>query len=132
VRFKDDIALTGDADLVWKRASDLKWMPRYWRDIKSLEVLRVEGSETIVRFQFDVGEFDARIEQSGRTMVIYYTKGPFTGTQRISVHGNRLEVDWDIAFHGLSRLFSRSRQARLKIGTNEALERLVGTDGDID
>lgn len=132
MRFKDDIALTDDADLVWKRASNLKWMPRYWRDIKSLEVLRVEDSETIVRFQFGAGECDARIEQSGWTMVIYYTKGQFTGTQRISVRGNRLEVEWDIAFHGLSRLFSRSRQARIKIGTNEALEKLVSTNGDID
>jgi uncharacterized membrane protein len=128
MRFKDDIALTDDGDHVWKRASDLKAMPRYWQEIKAVEVLRVEDSETIARFQFGMGECDARVVESVQTMVIYYTKGPFTGTQRISVHGNRLEVDWNVAFHGIHRLFSRGPGHRLVTDTNQALARLVGSD----
>jgi hypothetical protein len=128
MRFKHDIALTGDGALVWKRASDLKWMPRYWAEIRSLKVLRVENSETIARLQLDMGECEARVVESGQTLVIYFTKGPFTGTQRISVHGNRLEVDWDIAFHGINRLFSRSRENHLRTVTNQALKMIVGDD----
>jgi len=64
--------------------------------------------------------------------VIYYTKGPITGTQRVSIRGNLLEVEWDVAFHGLSELLSRLREGGIRTATHQALERLVGTGDSID
>jgi len=66
MRFKDEIALTADADLIWKRVSDLKWMPKFWPNVKAVEVLRMTGPEAIGRVHLDIGDCEAKFLETGR------------------------------------------------------------------
>jgi hypothetical protein len=131
VRFKDELALTGDGDAIWRRVSDLGAIPTYWLAIRSVEFVRRDQAESIVSIEFAFGgRSEARItvDQLDRTLLIFYTRGALTGTHRATVTGNRLLVELDVTFHGTYRMLSPLESERFRSETRQALERLVATE----
>lgn len=128
MRFLDDMALDADSEVVWRRASDLQAMPTYWPAIRSVEVLRSaeDGFKARIGFTFGgVSKADILVDDVARTLIIYYTTGPLTGTQRVTVKRDRLVVELDVAFHGSSRLILPWENGRLKTEMQSSLARLV-------
>jgi len=119
----------GDPDAVWGRLSDVEKIPEYWHGTKSLRVLeKGEGGNKVVataRFAFGgSGRVEITTDADSRTLLQRYLSGPFTGTQRVRIVGNKLEARWDIEFHGLFKIGSGRTAGHFKSGTVHALERL--------
>jgi hypothetical protein len=133
VRFKEELALTGDGDAIWRRVSDLGAIPTYWPAIRSVEVLRGDetGPTASIEFVFG-GKSEARItvDQADRTLLIFYTTGALTGTHRATVTSDRLLVELDVSFHGAYRLLSPLESDRFRSETRQALERLVAPESE--
>ena len=56
MRFKDELALTGDGDAIWRRVSDLGAIPTYWVAIRSgSSSCAGHGDESIVNIEFVFG-----------------------------------------------------------------------------
>ncbi|MDA4113970.1 MAG: SRPBCC family protein [Thaumarchaeota archaeon] len=133
MRFKDELALTGDGDAIWRRVSDLGAIPTYWVAIRSVEFVRRDEDESIVNIEFVFGgRSEARItvDQADRTLLIFYTAGALTGTHRASVNRNRLVVELDVTFHGTYRLLSPLESERFRSEARQALERLVAPESE--
>ena len=55
MRFKDELALTGDGDAIWRRVSDLEAIPTYWPAIGSIDILRTDGTGSVASIEFVFG-----------------------------------------------------------------------------
>jgi hypothetical protein len=65
---------------------------------------------------------------SDSTVVVLFTNGPLTGTLRVSLKEQTIEVDWDVAFHGIGRLLAFERRSHLIACTDQALRRLTAPE----
>lgn len=125
MRFKDSVALVADEELVWRRVSDLQAIPLYWTEIESVQVLKEDGRLISARVEFasgGSGTVTLVVNDSNRTLLLYFEDGPLLGTQRVSVQRGELETVWDVR--------SGSRKSMnlgdLRVASQEALKRLAG------
>ena len=133
MRFEESVKLEGNAADVWKRASAIEDIPKYWHGTRSLEV--VEKSEGLARAKITFafggsGEADISTDGSARRLTINYRSGPFTGKQTVAVSDLSLVAAWDVRFRGVYRFASRWNEKHFRSGTIHALERLVGGSGE--
>jgi hypothetical protein len=129
MRFQESVKLGGNAAEVWKRASTVKDIPKYWHGTRSLYILRDDGSVVRAKIKFAFGgsgEADIFIDREKRMLTIDYTSGPFTGKQTIAVDESSITAMWDVRFRSIFRLASKWNQGHFRSGTVHALERLVG------
>jgi hypothetical protein len=128
VRFKDGIALNGSEGAIWSRVSNLEAISAYWPAIISVQLQGSDAgrSRALVRFSFG-GESTALItvDQADRTLLIYYTEGALTGTHRVTVGHERVDVEVDVEFHGRPHLLSHFREERFVSDTKQGLLRLI-------
>ena len=133
MRFRDELALVGDSDAIWRRVSDLDAIPTYWPAIRSIGNLRGDGAESTASIEFVFGgtsESRITVDQADKTFLIFYTTGDLTGTHRATVTHDRITVELDVTFHGRYRLLSSLESDRFRSETKEALERLVAPESD--
>jgi uncharacterized protein YndB with AHSA1/START domain len=122
----------GDPEAVWGRLSDVERIPEYWHGTKALKVAqRLDGKVVAdAKFAFGgSGRVEISADAASKTLLQRFLSGPFTGTQTVSVVGNRLEARWDIEFHGLFKIGSGRTAGHFKSGTVHALERLSSGGG---
>lgn len=130
--FKESLKLDGDPAGVWRRASTIEDIPKYWHGTRSLDVLSKGGGRVWakVRFAFGgTGEADISVNEEKRTLTIDYKSGPFTGRQVVAVEDGGIAATWDVKFRGIFRVASKWNGGHFKSGTVHALERLAGRDG---
>jgi len=120
--------LEGNAAEVWKRASAIRDIPKYWHGTRSIDVEKDVGVVRVkLKFAFGgSGEADIYTDEERRTLIIDYTSGPFTGKQTIAVDDNRITTAWDVKFRSVFRIASKWNEGHFRSGTVHALERLVG------
>jgi hypothetical protein len=129
MQFQESMKLEGNAAEVWKRASTIRDIPKYWHGTRSLGVVKDEGGVVRVKVKFAFGgsgEADIYTDEEKRTLTIDYTSGPFTGKQIIAVDGSHITASWDVKFRSVFRITSKWNEGHLRSGTVHALERLVG------
>jgi len=123
------MAIGGNAAEVWKRASAIRDIPKYWHGTRSLDVLREDGGMVLAKVKFAFGgsgEAGFYTDEVNHTLTIDYRSGPFTGKQIIAVDGTRITATWDVKFRGVFRISSKWNEGHFRSGTAHALERLVG------
>jgi len=129
MRFQESMKLEGNAAEVWKRASAIRDIPKYWHGTRSLDVVRDNGSSVQVKVKFAFGgsgEADIYTDEEKRTLTIEYRSGPFTGKQTMAVDERSITASWDVKFRSIFRLASKWNESHFRSGTVHALERLVG------
>jgi len=131
MQFQESMKLENNAAEVWKRASAIRDIPKYWHGTRSLDVVRDEGGVVLAKVKFAFGgsgEADIYTDEERRTLTIDYKSGPFTGKQTIAVDGNSISATWDVKFRSVFRIASKWNEGHFRSGTVHALERLVGGD----
>ncbi len=129
MQFQESLKLGGDAAEVWRRASSIRDIPKYWHGTRSLDVVSEEGGvvRAKVRFAFGgAGEAEISKDEGRRTLTIDYRSGPFTGKQVLVVGDESVVATWDVKFRGVFRVASKWNEGHFRSGTVHALERLVG------
>jgi len=124
----------GDPEAVWGRLSDVERIPEYWHGTKALKVAQRLDGKVVAEAKFAFGgsgRVEISADAASKTLLQRFLSGPFTGTQTVSVVGNRLEARWDIEFHGLFKIGSGRTAGHFKSGTVHALERLSSGGGGI-
>lgn len=119
------------ADEVWRRASSVQDIPKYWRGTRSLEIVSVQGDVTKVKVTFGFGGSGEAVitkDEREKTLTIEYTAGPFAGRQVIAVRDRTVVAKWDVKFKGALRLVAKGSEGHFRSGTVHALERLAGKD----
>ena len=128
MRFEEAKRFEGDASEVWKRASAIDQIPKYWHGTKTLEVVSESGGASHARIKFAFGgsgEADISTDEEKRTLTIDYKSGPFTGKQTVEVDDGEVVAVWDVKFKGVFRLASKWNESHFRSGTVHALERLT-------
>ncbi|HUI24273.1 MAG TPA: hypothetical protein VLY82_07790 [Nitrososphaerales archaeon] len=133
MQFHESVKLEGRASDVWKRASAVRDIPRYWHGTRSLEVIGESGGVVRIRVKFAFGgsgEAAISTSEEKRAMTIDYLSGPFTGNQVIAVNDDRVTASWDVKFRSVYKITSRWNEGHFRSGTVHALERLaLGSQG---
>jgi len=128
LQFTESLNLTQDPSEVWKRASDVEAIPRFWHGTKSVRIVETKslGSlDVVVNFAFGgAGKASVVIDNTLRVMTIAYYSGPFIGTQKIAVTDEKITATWDVKFTGFFKLVSGWNERHFRGGTVHALERL--------
>jgi HSP20 family molecular chaperone IbpA len=138
MQFQESKMLEGEvAGEVWKRASAIRDIPKYWHGTRSLDIVRNDGGPVRVKVKFAFGgsgEADVSIDEEKRSLTIEYRSGPFTGEQVISVDNSSIKATWDVKFRSVFRLASKWNEGHFRSGTVHALERLVsgGKEEELD
>jgi hypothetical protein len=133
MQFQESMKLQGNAAEVWKKASTIKDIPKYWHGIRSLDVVRDDGDVARVKVKFAFGgsgEADIFIDEEKRMLTVDYRSGPFTGKQIIAVDESSITAAWDVKFRSIFRLALKWNEGHFRSGTVHALERLVGDQGE--
>ncbi|MDG7026931.1 MAG: SRPBCC family protein [Nitrososphaerota archaeon] len=128
MQFEETKEFEGDAAEVWKRASAVTEIPKYWHGTRTLEVTGESRGAVHVKIRFAFGgsgEADISTDEAKRVLTIDYTSGPFTGKQTVEVADRKVVAVWDVKFRGAFRLMSRWNENHFKSGTAHALERLT-------
>jgi len=128
MQFRESVKLERSAADVWKRASSVLDIPRYWHGTRSLEVAGVDGGSVRVKVKFAFGgsgEAAISVDEDRRVMTIDYTSGPFTGKQVIAVSDDSVTASWDVKFRSVYRIISKLNGDHFRSGTVHALERLA-------
>ncbi|MDG6910678.1 MAG: hypothetical protein JRN08_09950 [Nitrososphaerota archaeon] len=128
MRFKESLKIAGSSAEVWKRASVVMDIPKYWHGTRSLEVVDEQQGVTRVKVGFAFGGSGrASISKDDvrRVLEIDYLSGPFTGRQLLTVGDESVVAEWDVRFKGVTRLVSKWNEGHFRTGTVHALERLV-------
>ncbi|MDG7008573.1 MAG: hypothetical protein JRN06_10080 [Nitrososphaerota archaeon] len=128
MRFEETREFEGDASEVWKRASAISEIPKYWHGTRTLEVVSESGGAAHVKIKFAFGgsgEADVIADGEKRMLTIDYTSGPFTGKQTVEVGDGQVIAKWDVKFKGVFRVASRWNEGHFRSGTVHALERLT-------
>ena len=131
MRFEETKKFEGDPSEVWKRASTIGDIPKYWHGTRTLEVVGEDGGVAHAKIKFAFGgsgEADISKDEEKRVLTIAYTSGPFTGKQTVGVEGGQVVAAWDVEFKGVFRIASRWNEGHFKSGTVHALERLTGQE----
>jgi len=129
MKFQESLKFEGDPAEVWRRASSVVDIPKYWHGTRSLDVIGEAGgvARARVRFAFGgSGEAEISIDEERRTLTIDYRSGPFTGRQVITVGDGDVVASWDVKFRGVFRIGSKWNEGHFRSGTAHALERLAG------
>ena len=129
MQFHESMKLEGNAAEVWKKASTIKDIPKYWHGTRSLDVVRDDGRIVQVKVKFafgGAGDADIFSDEEKRMLTIEYRSGPFTGKQIIAVDESSITASWDVKFRSIFRLASKWNEGHFRTGTVHALERLVG------
>lgn len=130
MKFQESLKLEGDPAEVWKRASSVVDIPRYWHGTRSLDVIGEANGVVRARVRFAFGgsgEAEISKDEEKRTLTIDYLSGPFTGRQVVTVGEEGLVASWDVRFSGIFRIASKWNEGHFKSGTVHALERLAGS-----
>ena len=120
--------LEAGAGDVWKRASTIQDIPKYWHGTRSLDVVRDGGGSVWVKVKFAFGgsgEAAITVDEENRTLTIEYKSGPFTGKQVIAVGDDSVSASWDVKFRSVYRIASKWNEGHFRSGTVHALERLA-------
>lgn len=128
MRFKESLKIEGNPAEVWKRASAIGDIPKYWHGTRSLEVVdEHQGVARVkVRFAFGgAGQATVSKDDGRRALEIDYLSGPFTGRQLLTVADGSVVAEWDVRFKGVFRLASKWNEGHFRSGTVHALQRLV-------
>lgn len=131
MRFEETKKFEGDASPVWKRASSINDIPKFWHGTKTLEVVAESDGVTHARIKFafgGAGEADISKDDEKQVLTIDYTSGPFTGRQTVSVDSGQVASAWDVKFKGVFRLASKWNEGHFRSGTVHALERLTSPE----
>lgn len=129
MRFEEARKFEGDSSKIWRRASSINEIPRYWHGTRTIEVVSESGGVAHAKIKFAFGgSGDANIstDEEKRTLTIDYTSGPFTGKQTVEVAEGQVVAVWDVKFRGVFRFASRWNEGHFRSGTVHALERLTG------
>jgi hypothetical protein len=129
MRFEETKKFEGDTSEVWKRASAINEIPRYWQGTRTLEVVSESGGVAHAKLKFAFGgsgEADISTDEERRTLTINYRSGPFTGKQTVIVNDGSVLARWDVKFRGVFRVASKWNEGHFRSGTVHALERLAG------
>ncbi|HUK80473.1 MAG TPA: hypothetical protein VLU91_07400 [Nitrososphaerales archaeon] len=132
MQFRESLKLDGGVSDVWKRASAVQDIPRYWHGTRSLEVAEENGDVVRVRVKFAFGgwgEAAISVDEEKRAMTIDYVTGPFTGRQVIAVSDDSVTTSWDVKFRSIYRIASKWNEGHFRSGTVHALERLARGSG---
>ena len=132
MQFQESLGLKGDAEKVWKRASAVEDIPKYWHGTRSLEVVGEDKGVVRARVRFAFGgsgEAYIFADEEKRMLTIDYRSGPFTGKQVVAVGDNSITATWDVKFRGVFRVASKWNESHFRSGTVHALERLAGAQG---
>ena len=132
MQFRESLKLDGGVSDVWKRASAVQDIPRYWHGTRSLEVVGEEGGVVRVRLKFAFGgrgEAAISVDEEKRAMTIDYVTGPFTGRQVIGVSDDSVSASWDVKFRSVYRIAAKWNEGHFRSGTVHALERLARGSG---
>jgi hypothetical protein len=135
MQFQESMKLEGNAAEVWKRASAITDIPKYWHGTRSLDVVRDDGGAVRVKVKFAFGgsgEADIYTDEEKRTLTIDYLSGPFTGKQFVAVDESRITATWDVKFRSVFRIASKWNEGHFRSGTVHALERLVGGGQEVE
>jgi len=134
MQFQESMRLEGNGAEVWRRASAIGDIPKYWHGTRSLDIVTVDGRVARVKVKFAFGgsgEADISTDEENRTLAIDYTSGPFIGKQTVAVGDGRITATWDVKFRGVFRIASKWNEGHFRSGTVHALERLVrGQEGE--
>ena len=129
MQFQESMKLEGNATEVWKRASAIRDIPKYWHGTRSLDVLGEHGDVIRARVKFAFGgsgEADIHTDEEKRTLTIDYTSGPLVGRQTVAVEDDLITATWDVKFRGVLRIASKWNEGHFRSGTVHALERPAG------
>ncbi len=132
MRFEETKKFEVDASEVWKRASAINEIPKYWHGTRTLEVVKEDNGVAHVKIKFAFGgsgEADISKDDAKRRLTINYTSGPFTGKQTVMVDGGQVVAVWDVKFKGAFRIVSNWNEGHFRSGTVHALERLAAPEG---
>ncbi|HKM76701.1 MAG TPA: SRPBCC family protein [Candidatus Bathyarchaeia archaeon] len=128
MQFTESLKFTHTPDEVWKRASDVEAIPRFWHGTKSIQIVEKKPTGSLdvsVRFAFGgVGKAEVAVDNENRVMTLAYYSGPFIGTQKINVKDQQITASWNVKFTGLFKLVSGWNERHFRSGTVHALERL--------
>jgi len=127
VMFEEAREFAGDREALWRRASKVEDVPRYWHGTKELTAVSKEGSVTKakVRFAFGgSGTAEYEVRETERKLVIRYVSGPFVGTQEVWIDMAGIATKWDVRFRGIFRIASGWNEDHFREGSKHALERL--------
>ena len=129
MQFTESLKLVNSPEEVWKRASNVEAVPKFWHGTKSIQIIEEKPPGTfdvVIRFAFGgTGKADVRVDNTNRVMTITYRSGPFTGIQKITVNNKEIEASWDVKFSGLFKLVSTWNERHFRNGTVHALARLA-------
>jgi hypothetical protein len=134
MRFEETKKFEGDASEVWKRASAINEIPRYWHGTRALEVVGENEGVAHARIKFAFGgsgEADISADEERRVLTIDYTSGPFTGKQTVEVDDGQVVAVWDVKFRGAFRFASKWNEGHFRSGTVHALERLTALESQL-
>jgi Polyketide cyclase / dehydrase and lipid transport len=126
MKFVERRQFSGDPGEVWARVRDVDSIPKYWHGTRELKVTS-RGERTLADVVFGFGgkgKEEISVDEAGRTLTIRFLEGPFRGTQRVTVKGDSVEAEWDVAFRGAFKVISPWNASHFRSGTRHALERL--------
>jgi uncharacterized protein YndB with AHSA1/START domain len=126
VRFVERCEFSGDPGEVWARVSDIDAIPKYWHGTREIEVTR-EGGKTRADVVFAFGgkgSAEVTVDDANRTLILAYLRGPFKGTQAVTVKEGTVEAEWNVTFKGAYKVVGPFEASHFRSGTRNALKRL--------
>jgi hypothetical protein len=114
-------------EAVWKIASDVESIPKYWKGISRLDVKKVgDYYEGKVRFAFPSTSYvRIFVDKEKRIMRIEFTKGIIKGFNEIGVKENEIYSFWKVSESILLKPFEKRNYEHFKLGAEHALERII-------
>jgi hypothetical protein len=126
VRFIESHVFEGDPLVVWERVSDLASIPLYWHGTREFRVGEHDGRKIAeVVFAFGGrGSALVTVDEKSRTLTIEYVRGPFGGSQTVTVKDDEVVAAWDVRFNGIYRVLGPFNESHFRGGTRNALKRI--------
>jgi len=114
-------------EAVWKVASDVMAIPKYWKGISRLDIQKVEDHyEGKVKFAFPSTSYvRIFVDDDNKIMRIEFTKGIIKGFNEVGVKENEIYSFWKVSESILLKPFEKRNFEHFKLGAEHALERII-------
>ncbi len=114
-------------EAVWKVASDVPSIPKYWKGISRLDIIKVgDHYEGKVKFAFPSTSYvRILVDDNSKVMRIEFTKGIIKGFNEVGVKENEIYSFWKVSESILLKPFEKRNFEHFKLGAEHALERII-------
>ncbi|AWR94201.1 SRPBCC family protein [Acidianus brierleyi] len=114
-------------EAVWKVASDVVSIPKYWKGISRLDVQKVgDHYEGKVRFAFPSTSYvRIFVDDDNKIMKIEFTKGIIKGFNEVGVKESEIYSFWKVSESIILKPFEKRNFEHFKLGAEHALERII-------